>query len=155
MANDTPNSLKGNCVGSNFYSASPDEDFLVSQTSTAINYLTSDVQKTLHSLSRHTFTGRPSPFIANVLLSAQPGSSHNISPDDVLDDKMFGFVKLFIASLAKGCTWDGIKDLTSAKAMISMAMNSATMEAWHSFKSSLVLRLFSKGTCCYHNFYRS
>ena len=139
LANDTPNSLRNNCVGGNFFGVPSDsEDFSSSLVETAIKVLITETQKTLICMAQNTFQGRPPRFISHVLLGAtSPHSSHQPSPSDILDDSTFGFVKLFITSLAKECEWKEFKDLKNTKEMIEAGMNSATVEAWLTFRSSL------------------
>ena len=54
---------------------------------------------------------------------------------------MFGFVKLFIASLAKECISSEVKDLKNAKVLLEKRMNSTTVEGWLAFRSSLAQQL--------------
>ena len=139
LANNTPQSLLNNCVGGSFYSSTSQEIFS-SIVEAAVGVLTVDTQKTLHSMSKNTFTGTPPPFIAKVLL-AKEFNSRPTTPSDILDDKMFGFVKLFIASLAKECISSEVKDLKNAKVLLEKRMNSTTVEGWLAFRSSLAQQL--------------
>ena len=114
--------------------------FFSSIVEAAVGAVTVDTQKTLHSMSKITFTGTPPPFIAKVLL-AKVFNSRPTTPSDILDNKMFGFVKLFIAPLAKECISSEVNDLKNAKVLLEKGMNSAIVEEWLAFRSSLAQQL--------------